>query len=89
VKEAEDFKGQGKQKAQVDDRTTGRQAEITITGSDLFVCQKTLEVPVSGIGPLLVLKLNAFDDRQQPKDAYDVMLGVISVSLRTIISEPL
>ena len=35
-----------------------------------------LEVPVSGIGPLLVLKLNAFDDRQQPKDAYDVMLGV-------------
>ena len=35
-----------------------------------------LEVPVSGIGPLLVLKLNAFGDRQQPKDAYDVMLGV-------------
>jgi hypothetical protein len=25
---------------------------------------------------LLVLKLNAFDDRQQPKDAYDVLLGV-------------
>ena len=35
-----------------------------------------LDVPVSEMGPLLVLKLNAFDDRQQPKDAYDVLLGV-------------
>jgi len=38
--------------------------------------EQKLEVPVSGIGPLLVLKLSAFDDRQQPKHAYDVMLGV-------------
>ena len=38
--------------------------------------EQELEVPVSGIGPLLVLKLNAFEGRQQPKDAFDVLLGV-------------
>lgn len=31
---------------------------------------------MSGIGPLLVLKLNAFAGRQQAKDAYDVLLCV-------------
>lgn len=30
----------------------------------------------SGIGALLVLKLNAFAGRQQPKDAYDILLAV-------------
>ena len=33
-------------------------------------------LPVSGIGALLVLKLNAFAGRQQPKDAYDILLAV-------------
>jgi hypothetical protein len=31
---------------------------------------------MAGIGALLVLKLNAFAGRQQPKDAYDLLLGV-------------
>ena len=58
------------------DRALATRRQVSITGSDLFGVAQKLEVPVSGIGPLLVLKLNAFDDRQQPKDAYDVMLGV-------------
>jgi hypothetical protein len=58
------------------DRALATRRQVSITGSDLFGVAQKLEVPVSGIGPLLVLKLNAFDDRQQPKDAYDVLLGV-------------
>ena len=53
---------------------TGR--KTTIEGSDLFGVRQRVQVPVSGIGPLLVLKLNAFAGRQQPKDAYDVLLLV-------------
>jgi hypothetical protein len=50
--------------------------KIMVEGRDLFgVTQKAL-VPVAGIGALLVLKLNAFAGRQQPKDAYDILLGV-------------
>ncbi len=50
--------------------------KVTVKGRDLFgVTQKAL-VPVAGIGALLVLKLNAFAGRQQPKDAYDILLGV-------------
>jgi hypothetical protein len=50
--------------------------KTVVEGKDLFgVAQKTT-VPVSGIGALLVLKLNAFAGRQQPKDAYDILLGV-------------
>jgi hypothetical protein len=58
------------------DRALATRRQVSITGRDLFGVLQELEVPVSGIGPLLVLKLNAFDDRQQAKDAYDVMLGV-------------
>jgi hypothetical protein len=58
------------------DRALATRRQVAITGRDLFGVQQNVEVPVSGIGPLLVLKLNAFDDRQQPKDAYDVLLGV-------------
>jgi len=58
------------------DRALATRRNVTITGTDLFGAAQKLDVPVSGIGPLLVLKLNAFDDRQQPKDAYDVLLAV-------------
>jgi hypothetical protein len=58
------------------DRALATRRQVSITGRDLFGVEQKLEVPVSGIGPLLVLKLNAFDGRQQPKDAYDVLLGV-------------
>jgi len=43
---------------------------------DLFGASQKSAVPVSGIGPLIVLKLNAFAGRQQAKHAYDVLLGV-------------
>jgi len=57
-------------------RALATRRNITIVGRDLFGVEQRLSVPVSGIGPLLVLKLNAFAGRQQPKDAYDVLLGV-------------
>jgi hypothetical protein len=49
---------------------------VAVEGKDLFGAPQKASVPVSGIGPLLVLKLNAFAGRQQAKDAYDVLLGV-------------
>ena len=58
------------------DRALATRRNVTIAGTDLFGATQKLEVAVAGIGPLLVLKLNAFDDRQQPKDAYDILLGV-------------
>jgi len=42
----------------------------------LFGARQKVALPVSGIGALLVLKLNAFAGRQQPKDAYDILLAV-------------
>lgn len=50
--------------------------KVSVEGKDLFGAHQKLAVPVSGIGPLLVLKLNAFAGRQLAKDAYDVLLGV-------------
>lgn len=47
-----------------------------VKGKDLFGAPQEAAVPVSGMGALLVLKLNAFAGRQQAKDAYDVLLGV-------------
>lgn len=58
------------------DRALASRQKVTISGTDLFGVDQRLDVLVSGIGPLMVLKLNAFDDRQQPKDAYDILLGV-------------
>ena len=57
-------------------RALATRAKVTVKGRDLFGAQQKFQVPVSGIGPLLVLKLNAFAGRQQPKDAYDVLLAV-------------
>ncbi len=49
---------------------------ISVTGKDLFGAPQRADVPVAEVGPLVVLKLNAFDGRQQPKDAYDTLLLV-------------
>src|SRR5438105_2496468 len=49
---------------------------VSVEGKDLFGATQKAVVPVAGIGALLVLKLNAFAGRQQPKDAYDVLLSV-------------
>ena len=42
---------------------------VQVEGQDLFGARQRTALPVSGIGALLVLKLNAFAGRQQPKDA--------------------
>ncbi len=45
----------------------------TIQGLDAYQVQKELAIPVASLGPLIVLKLNAFASRRQPKDAFDLM----------------
>jgi predicted nucleotidyltransferase len=52
---------------------------VTVRGRDLYGAEQECKVAVAEIGPLLVLKLNAFGGptgRRHPKDAYDVLLAV-------------
>ena len=52
---------------------------VTVQGRDLYGVEQNCKVAVANIGPLLVLKLNAFGGptgRRLPKDAYDVLLAV-------------
>ena len=54
---------------------------VRISGTDIYGVKQNCEVWVAGIGPLLVLKLNAFGGpigRKLPKDAYDFLLLVTS-----------
>jgi len=56
---------------------------ISIQGIDKYGDPKTYRVPICGIGPLLVLKLNAFAKRpggKKAKDAYDLLVAVSSYS---------
>ena len=50
---------------------------VSVTGKDVFGGQQTCPVKVCEVGPFLVLKLNAFVHRQQPKDAFDVYKTVL------------
>ena len=49
---------------------------MEVAGCDLYGSSRRVRLPVADIGPLLVLKLNAFAGRKHPKDAYDVLLAV-------------
>jgi hypothetical protein len=52
---------------------------VKVKGHDLYGAAQECKVAVADIGPLLVLKLNAFGGptgRRLPKDAYDVLLAV-------------
>jgi hypothetical protein len=52
---------------------------VKVKGRDLYGGEQNCTVSVADIGPLLVLKLNAFGGptgRRLPKDAYDVLLAV-------------
>lgn len=52
-----------------------------IRGKDRFGEERIYRIPICGIGPLLVLKLNAFAKRQhdkKAKDAYDILVAVTS-----------
>jgi len=54
---------------------------VKVSGHDVYGALKTSDIAVAEIGPLLVLKLNAFGGptgRRHPKDAYDVLLAVTS-----------
>lgn len=54
---------------------------VSISGRDLYGAEKEIVVNVAGIGPLIVLKLNAFGGptgRRHPKDAFDLLLLVTS-----------
>jgi hypothetical protein len=57
-------------------RALATRRKIAVEGKDLFGVVQKAVVPVAGVGALLVLKLNAFAGRQQPKDAYDILLCV-------------
>lgn len=46
---------------------------MSLQGTNAYGVPVELQVPTASIGPLLVLKLNAFFHRRQPKDAYDLM----------------
>jgi predicted nucleotidyltransferase len=53
--------------------------KVNLKGFDLYGVEQECKVAVADIGPLLVLKLNAFGGptgRRLPKDAYDVLLAV-------------
>jgi predicted nucleotidyltransferase len=54
---------------------------VPVSGVDVYGAARTCDLAVADIGPLLVLKLNAFGGptgRRHPKDAYDVLLAVTS-----------
>ena len=52
---------------------------MDVKGKDVYGADQKWDVKVADIGPLLVLKLNAFggpSGRRLPKDAYDILLAV-------------
>jgi hypothetical protein len=60
-------------------RALSRRRKVDVKGLDLYGAEQECKVAVADIGPLLVLKLNAFGGptgRRLPKDAYDVLLAV-------------
>ncbi|HAV12706.1 MAG TPA: hypothetical protein DCX06_04300, partial [Opitutae bacterium] len=60
-------------------RALSERRMVKIEGNDLYGNKQTIEIPVCDVGPLLVLKLNAFGGprgRRHPKDAYDVLLCI-------------
>jgi len=60
------------------DDALARFRRVTLEGLDFFGTTRQFKIPVAEIGPLLVLKLNAFASRQQPKDAYDILYATLN-----------
>jgi hypothetical protein len=50
---------------------------VAVEGIDLHGAQQKLTARVCEAGPFLALKLRAFCDRQQPKDAFDILYTVL------------
>jgi hypothetical protein len=63
-------------------RALDTKSPVSVVGADLYGVNVTADIPVCGIGPLIVLKLAAFGggpkSRGHGKDAYDVLLAVTS-----------
>jgi hypothetical protein len=55
------------------DRALATARSIKVTGVDLHGADQKLVARVCEVGPFLALKLRAFCDRQQPKDAFDIL----------------
>lgn len=55
------------------DRALATARSIAVTGVDLHGADQKLLARVCEVGPFLALKLRAFCDRQQPKDAFDIL----------------
>jgi hypothetical protein len=55
------------------DRALATARSTEVTGVDLHGADQKLVARVCEVGPFLALKLRAFCDRQQPKDAFDIL----------------
>ncbi len=55
------------------ERALATARRITVRGVDLHGARQELTARICEVGPFLVLKLRAFGDRQQPKDAFDIL----------------
>lgn len=55
------------------DRALATARSIEVRGVDLHGAKQNFVARVCEVGPFLVLKLRAFGDRQQPKDAFDIL----------------
>jgi predicted nucleotidyltransferase len=62
-------------------RALASRRAVLVRGRDFYGVEQRCQVAVANMGPLLVLKLNAFGGptgRRHPKDAYDILLAVTS-----------
>lgn len=50
---------------------------VAVSGTDVFGGKQECAIKVCEVGSFLVLKLNAFAHRQQPKDAFDIYQSVL------------
>lgn len=64
-------------------RALATREKIPISGTDRLEDERTFQIPVCGIGALVVLKLNAFANRKnekKAKDAFDILVAVSAYS---------
>ena len=64
-------------------RALATREKIAISGTNRFGDERIFQIPVCGIGALLILKLNAFANRKnkkKAKDAFDILVAVSAYS---------
>ena len=70
------------------DRALATARSIEVTGVDLHGADQKITARVCEVGPFLALKLLAFCDRQQPKDAFDILyilpVGAFSTTMAAV-----